>query len=659
MKNLKFKVSLAILLVIMLIGMCFAGNEFSDVERTKYELAVKALHELEVVDSRYSSDGNYYPNNVVTRAEMMKALISAYGIELAANGAKDDNIFNDVPSSYWASGYINLAYDWDFLIESAGTNFRPDATITYSEAITYCLRVLGYGNEIDSKGSWPANYIAKAQDLKLLKDIEFNSYNDGLRRGNFALLLWNVMNTSVWKIIGNTSEGVVAGSTVTLLEAKHSDKIDDIEELMQVKTLEFENPVINLELGDREYLDLAITPSYATEKITYSSSDKTYVTVDSNGKVKAVKAGGIATITAKTESGKTTICKVVVPKSVVSKMVLGTSLDKNSLNSDDVWVSSDESVVTFEGEKYTAKKLGKCTLTAYLKDNPNILTAKVEVEVIETLGSMSIEVKGGENYTLEVGNEIDLEAEIISNVENNDGSKYKLTWKSSNSNIVTVKGNNRKAKLTAKNPGTCDIVVSHDGMKTTIKINVIDSDASIEYDDVKEDDWFEESVKYVTNNNLMNGMGDNKFSPSSNMTRGMIVTVLYRMSESSYNGKSTFVDVKESEYYSAAVAWAAENGIVNGIGNNKFEPNAEITREQLIVILYRYAKAMKIDVSVGESTNILSYDDFNEIAEYSIPAFQWGSGKGIISGRTSTTLSPKGTASRAEVATMLMSFIED
>ena len=90
-----------------------------------------------------------------------------------------------------------------------------------------------------------------------------------------------------------------------------------------------------------------------------------------------------------------------------------------------------------------------------------------------------------------------------------------------------------------------------------------------------------------------------------------------------------------------------------------FEPENTVTREQLATILHRYAQYKKFDVSVGENTNILSYDDFNEIAEYSISAFQWGCGEGIISGRTATTLSPKGNASRAEVATMLMRFIED
>ena len=154
----------------------------------------------------------------------------------------------------------------------------------------------------------------------------------------------------------------------------------------------------------------------------------------------------------------------------------------------------------------------------------------------------------------------------------------------------------------------------------------------------------------------MNGVGENEFSPNSSMTRGMLVTVLYRMSKDNYKGNSTFIDVKESEYYSSAVAWASKNEIVNGIGNNEFAPNAEVTREQLIVILYRYAKYAKMGAKVDKNSKLSNFEDYEDISEYSLTAFEWGYGKKIISGRTETTLNPKGTASRAEVATMLMRF---
>ncbi len=179
------------------------------------------------------------------------------------------------------------------------------------------------------------------------------------------------------------------------------------------------------------------------------------------------------------------------------------------------------------------------------------------------------------------------------------------------------------------------------------------------FTDVSEKDWFYESVKYANENGIMNGMTENTFDPSYNMTRGMLVTVLYRLENEPATNKSIpFADVDLSMYYGNAVIWAKQNNIVNGMDENNFMPNASITREQLTTILYRYAKYKGMDVSVGEDTNILSYDDFNELSEYAMSATQWACGSGIINGRTEATLVPKGTATRAEVATMIMRFVK-
>ena len=179
------------------------------------------------------------------------------------------------------------------------------------------------------------------------------------------------------------------------------------------------------------------------------------------------------------------------------------------------------------------------------------------------------------------------------------------------------------------------------------------------FKDVDEDDWFYEAVKYTNENKLINGMSTNEFGGNISTTRGMIVTILYRYAGAEILEESTFDDVAEGSYYSNAIAWAAKNGIVNGMGDNKFAPDEEITREQLATILYRFAEKNGMNVSLGENTNILSYKDFDEIAEYAIPAFKWTCGSGIITGRTMTTLVPKGTATRAEVATILMRFCEN
>ena len=139
----------------------------------------------------------------------------------------------------------------------------------------------------------------------------------------------------------------------------------------------------------------------------------------------------------------------------------------------------------------------------------------------------------------------------------------------------------------------------------------------------------------------------------------MIVTILYRLeNEPAVSGSLPFDDVKPGSYYENAIMWAAENNIVSGYGNRMFGPDDHITREQMAAILWRYAMYTGYDVSVGEDTNILSYDDAQSVSEYAVPAMQWACGDGIISGTSATTLSPQGNATRAQVAAILHRFCE-
>ena len=179
------------------------------------------------------------------------------------------------------------------------------------------------------------------------------------------------------------------------------------------------------------------------------------------------------------------------------------------------------------------------------------------------------------------------------------------------------------------------------------------------FNDVSANDWFASAVDYVTGKGMMNGTADNTFSPKANTTRGMVVTVLYRLENQPSTSAASFTDVASGAYYANAVAWANANGIVSGYGSGKFGPNDKVTREQLAAILYRYAQYKKYDVSVGEDTNILSYNDAQSISSYAIPAIQWACGAGVVTGKSGSKLDPKGNATRAEVAAMLMRFCEN
>ncbi|NLK92245.1 MAG: S-layer homology domain-containing protein, partial [Bacteroidales bacterium] len=173
--------------------------------------------------------------------------------------------------------------------------------------------------------------------------------------------------------------------------------------------------------------------------------------------------------------------------------------------------------------------------------------------------------------------------------------------------------------------------------------------------DVKEDNWFYEAVKYVYENDLMKGTGDNTFSPNEMTTRGMIVTILHRLEDSPSAGANSFSDVEGNKYYANAVAWASENNIVSGYGNGKFGPEDAITREQLATILMNYANYKGYDVSA--KADLSKYEDSKEISNWALDAISWANAEGLIQG-DGNNLTPTANATRAQVATILNRFIE-
>lgn len=186
-----------------------------------------------------------------------------------------------------------------------------------------------------------------------------------------------------------------------------------------------------------------------------------------------------------------------------------------------------------------------------------------------------------------------------------------------------------------------------------------DTCASNQFADVSVGAWYHEAVDYVVKNGLMQGISATNFEPEKLAARGMLVSMLYRLeNEPGAAEKNVFKDVSAGSFYTDAVTWASENGIVEGYGAAVFGPEDGITREQLVTILYRYAKYKGYDVSVGENTNILSYDDAFEISEYAIAAMQWACGSGLTNGTSQRTLSPKDYVTRAQAAAFLQRLCE-
>ena len=178
---------------------------------------------------------------------------------------------------------------------------------------------------------------------------------------------------------------------------------------------------------------------------------------------------------------------------------------------------------------------------------------------------------------------------------------------------------------------------------------------TISYNDVKAGDWYANAVNYVTLTGLMNGTGDG-FSPNLAINRGMMVTVLYRMAGSpEVTAENPFTDVPADTWYTDAVIWASENGITAGTSETTFSPTNSLTREQLATFFYRFADFENPD-PIEITGDLSGFSDADQVASYATDAMKWAIGEGLISGTTETTLSPKATATRAQVATILMRY---
>ena len=170
--------------------------------------------------------------------------------------------------------------------------------------------------------------------------------------------------------------------------------------------------------------------------------------------------------------------------------------------------------------------------------------------------------------------------------------------------------------------------------------------------------WAKDDIDYVSEKGLMNGISENSFAPDGKVTRAMLVTVLYRNEgEPATNRSIPFADVDLGAYYGNAVIWAKQNGIVKGISETEFAPDAYITREQIAAIMFRYAQYKGMEAITLEEN--LHFADADEISEYAVSAMNWAVGKGLMNGKTESTINPKDNATRAEIAAILHRFIEN
>lgn len=181
------------------------------------------------------------------------------------------------------------------------------------------------------------------------------------------------------------------------------------------------------------------------------------------------------------------------------------------------------------------------------------------------------------------------------------------------------------------------------------------SSATYPFTDVQDRDWYAESVQFVWEKGLMSGVSAELFDPGRELTRAMLVTVLYRLDGEPETGSQGFKDVGQSAYYTEAVAWAAEKGLVLGYEDGCFYPDHPISREQLVTILWRYSSEPEKEIYGRETLE--SYLDAGEVSSYAVNAMAWGVRTGLIKGTGNNCLQPKAPTTRAQTAELLWRYI--
>ena len=444
------------------------------------------------------------------------------------------------------------------------------------------------------------------------------------------------------------------------------EKIPTEGVVYKVTEVKLDKDSLSLEVGGTATLTATITPNNATDKsVTWESSAPSVadvaVNADGSATVTAVSAG-TATITVTTAdgSGEKATCSVTVHAAAVS--VTGVSLNKTELtltegdsetltatvepsdatNQNVTWSSDNEAVATVNNGNVTAVAPGTAAITVTTADGNKTAVCTVTVSKRSSSGS-----SGGSDSEPSYSPILETEGEGTVKVDPRtpgQGDAVTVTptpdrgWDVGS--VTVTDRNGREIDVTERRNSTWTFEQPRG--RVTIAVTFVPAGGTAPFADVPEGHWAEAAIRYVWENGLMNGTSAASFNPGGTVSRQQVWMILARMAGA------------DPADMAAAKAWAVDSGISDGTS-----PGGAVTRQQFAALLYRFAVMMGYDVSVGESTNILSYADAFDAAEYAIPALQWACGAGIIHGTgDGSTLSPQGTATRAQAAVMLERFCE-
>jgi len=459
---------------------------------------------------------------------------------------------------------------------------------------------------------------------------------------------------------------------------------------------------LSLNVGETAALIATVSPDDAANRtVSWSSGDPTVAEVDSTGKVTAKRAGSTTITVTTADGGKTATCAVTVIGSSSSggSGSSSSSTPKLPVTTDTVTQSGVPTTET-TATPTASTRGGKAEVTVNTSMGNEIVkqavangseaviiapkvfgivtqtTVSIPAATVGQIGSQtgaSLTVStpvadvtipnGGLGSLSSVGGTITVAAEKV-------GNTVELSVTAGGRTVTSVPGGlTLTVPVSDTVPGTVAVLVNEDGTRNVVRKSAVcsagitiplDGSARLEivdnskyFYDVPSNGWVADAVAFASSHELFNGTDVNQFSPNSSMSRGMLVVVLYNLENNPMQPLTgMFADVNGNEWYAEGVAWAAASGIVNSYSEEKFGPDDNITREQLAVMLWRYAD------SPTATDGRLDFADEDEISDWAVEALRWATENGVIYGKEGGILDPRGYATRAEAAQILKNFLE-
>lgn len=346
-----------------------------------------------------------------------------------------------------------------------------------------------------------------------------------------------------------------------------------------------------------------------------------------------------------------------------SETLVATVSPDNIIDKTVVWSSADENIATVDDTgKVSAVGIGKTTIKATTWDGS--FSAECEVTVYRRPSGSLSSSSDTPTYSVTPPSEVENGTVTVSPQKAESGSDVTVTVKPEEGYVLD------ELLITDEDGNEIDFTKEDD---TTYQFLMPESEVNIEasfvqetgneeencpseaFSDVDTSKWYHEALDYVIENGLMNGISDTNFAPNGTTTRGMLVTILWRLEDQPVvNNLMTYEDVAQDAYYSEAVRWATSVGVVEGYSDEAFGPNDLITREQMAAVLYRYAQHKGYDVTA--QADLSQFTDAAQINDYAVKAMAWANAKELINGKGNQVLDPRGNAQRCEIAAILQRF---